>query len=331
MDAACLVDLKTCVWNVLLVHPLLSLLVGAYDLIPDFGFAVVLITLAIRLALYPLYVTQIRSQRAMQELAPAIKELQQKHGKDRQRLQQEQMKLYQERGVNPVGGCLPLLLQMPILFAMYAAFQFFVRTPEPDGTELGVALWPFIPNPIGPGQHLDLTAHWLPWIQSCPGPDGTVLQGLACPDRFLFGLTGILPIVAGVLQLAASLMAMPANQPKSDDPNVRMTQTMSYYFPLITVYFASTFPAGLAVYWVTTTVFQIVQQYFVSGWGQLARWAPFLRSVPTPADRLMAQHERAAVAEVERDMGGSAASGNDTVPGKWEESTRRRRRRRRGR
>ena len=317
-------------WNFLLVHPLLSLLVGAYNFIADFGFAVVLVTLLIRLALYPLYVTQIRSQRAMQEIAPAIKELQQKYGKDRARIQQEQMKLYQERGINPLGGCLPLVLQMPILFAMYAAF---VQAPLLDGEQLRAAIWPFIPLPagVGPLDHLDMTAHWLPWIQSCAGPDGTMLHGLACRDTILFGFTGILPLVAGALQLVASLQAMPANQPKSDDPNVRVTQTMAYYFPLITVYFASQFASGLAVYWVTTTVFQIVQQYFVSGWGQLARWLPFLRNVPTPADRGMAQHERAAIREVEADM--EAASGGeaaDAAPGEWEGS-RRRRRRRRGR
>jgi YidC/Oxa1 family membrane protein insertase len=316
-------------WNALLVHPLISLLVWAYDFIADFGFAVVLVTLLIRLALYPLYVTQIRSQRAMQELAPAIKDLQQKHGKDKARIQQEQMKLYQERGINPLGGCLPLLLQMPILFAMYAAF---VQAPILDGEQLRQAVWSFIPLPagVGPTDHLDMTAHWLPWITSCE-QNGAALHGLACPDH-LFGITGILPIVAGLLQLVASLQAMPANQPKSTDPNVRMTQTMAYYFPLITVYFASTFPSGLAVYWVTTTVFQIVQQYFVSGWGQLVKYLPFLSAIPTPADRLMAQHERAAIREVEADMAGNGAEAQtDAVPGDLESNARRKRRRRRGR
>ena len=317
----------TDLWNFLLVHPLISLLVGAYDLLPDFGFAVVLVTLLIRLALYPLYVTQIRSQRAMQELAPAIKELQQKHGKDKARIQQEQMKLYQERGINPLGGCLPLLLQMPILFAMYAAFQ---QAPLLDGEQLRQAVWPFIQLPagVGPAEHLDMTAHWLPWITTCEQNGGT-FHGLACPDH-LFGITGIVPIFAGALQLVASLQAMPANQPKSEDPNVRMTQTMAYYFPLITVYFASTFPSGLAVYWVTTTVFQIVQQYFVSGWGQLVKYLPFLRAIPTPSDRVMAQHERAAIREVEADMAGGGAEA-DAAPGEWDASARRRRRRRRGR
>ncbi len=318
-------EIVTQSWNLLLVHPLISLLVLAYDAIPDFGLAIVLVTVLIRLILYPLYVTQIRSQRAMQEVGPALKELQQKYGKDKQRIAEEQMKLYRERGVNPAMGCLPLLLQMPILFAMYAAFT---QAPVLDGEQLRAAIWPFVPVPdaVGAAGHLDLTAHWLPWIQSCKDASGNVLQGLACSNSAIGIPAGLLlPILAGAFQLVASLMAMPANQPKSDDPQVRMTQSMSYYFPLITVFFAYQYQAGLAVYWVASTVIQIVQQYFVSGWGQLPRWLPFLRNIPTPADALIARQQRVAVAEVEADMAQATALSPTDAAG------RSRRRRRKGR
>src|SRR4030088_2730214 len=151
-------------WNFLLVHPLISVLVGAYDLVHDFGFAIVAVTVAIRLALYPLFKIQIRNQRAMQELAPAMAELKAKYGSDKQRLSQEQMKLYQERGYNPAMGCLPLLLQMPLLFALYAALS---QAPTIVGDQWGQVLIPLIPPPSG--GHLDLTAHWLPWL---PEPEG---------------------------------------------------------------------------------------------------------------------------------------------------------------
>ncbi|MDE3111967.1 MAG: membrane protein insertase YidC [Chloroflexota bacterium] len=316
-------DPRTYVWNLILVNPLLSLLVGAYDLIPDFGFAIVIVTILIRLVLYPLYVTQIRSQRAMQEIGPAMKELQQKYGKDKQRIAEEQMKLYRERGVNPAMGCLPLLLQMPILFAMYAAF---LNAPHFSGEELKNTIWAFVPTPIGAGDHLDLTAHWLPWISSCM-ENGTPLTGLACKNADIGIPAGlILPAFAGVFQLIASLMAMPTNQPKSDDPQVRMTQSMSYYFPLITVFFAYQYQSGLAVYWVVSTFVQIVQQYFVSGWGQLPRWLPFLRGIPTPADAFIARQQRVAVAEVEADMSAAPPRTRDE-----EDERRTRRRRRRGR
>src|SRR5260370_34764539 len=151
-------------WNSLLVHPLLSLLALAAGAFHDFGIAVVLVTVGIRLLLYPLYVTQIRSQRVMQELAPALNEIKAKYGKDRQKINEEQMKLYKERGYNPATGCLPLLLQMPILFAMYAAF---IQAPGLTGEQLRGVLWPFVSMPDLVGDHIDLTAHWLPWIQTC--------------------------------------------------------------------------------------------------------------------------------------------------------------------
>lgn len=309
-------------WNFLLVHPLLSMLVLAYDvLFKDFGLAIVAVTLAIRIALYPLFVAQIRSQRAMQELGPAMQELRAKYGKDRQRMAEEQMKLYRERGVNPASGCLPLLLQMPILFAMYAAF---LQAPTITGDQLRAIIWPFVPIPVTGSETLDLTANWLPWIQSCAGLEGTTLKGLGCPDPF-----GILPILAGVTQLIASVMALPLNAQKSDDPQARMMQSMVYYFPIITVVIAWQLPAGLAVYWVATTLFQIAQQYFVTGWGQLAKWLPFLRSVPSPADRALARDQRAAVREVEADMGGARPAVSETEGDA--EGRRSRRRRRRGR
>lgn len=310
-------------WNFLLVHPLLSMLVLAYDLLwHDFGLAIVAVTLAIRLALYPLFVVQIRSQRAMQEVAPALAELKAKYGKDRQRMAEEQMKLYKERGVNPASGCLPLLLQMPILFAMYAAF---LQAPTLTGDQLRQIIWSFVPIPVTGSELLDLTANWLPWIKTCAGPEGTTLTGLGCADPI-----GILPILAGVSQLVASVMAQPAKMSKSDDPQARMMQSMVYYFPIITVVIAWQLPAGLAVYWVTTTLFQIAQQYFVTGWGQLVRWLPFLRNVPTPADRALARDQRAAVKEVEADM--SALPTPRAVESGTDNGERRsRRRRRRGR
>ena len=286
-------------WNFVLVHPLISLLVAAYDLLHDFGFAIVAVTVAIRLALYPLFVTQIRNQRAMQELAPAMADLKAKYGSDKQKLSQEQMKLYKERGYNPAMGCLPILLQMPLLLAMYAAF---VQTPHLDGETLRQILNPFVPVPVGPGAFLDLTAHWLPWMSTCPAVETGQACGLGAPDPW-----HILPIVAGASQLISSVMFQPSTRPKNIDPQQKMMQSMQYYFPLITVFIAWSLPAGLGLYWVTTTVFGIVQQYFVSGWGQLPRFLPFLRKFPSPADRTLAARQQAALEEERSDMAAKAA------------------------
>lgn len=311
-------------WNFLLVDPLLSLLVLAYGFARDFGFAIVAVTVAIRLLLYPLFVAQIRSQRVMQEIAPALNEIREKYGKDRQKVTEEQMKLYKERGYNPASGCLPLLMQMPILFAMYAAF---LEAPNVTGRFISERLWPFLPNPVAPDEKLDLTANWLPWITS----------GLGQPDPWF-----ILPVLAGLTQLISSVMAMPYGQKASTDPQAKMMQTMAYYFPLITIVIAWGLPAGLSLYWVATTVFQIGQQYIVTGWGQLAKWIPLLRSIPTPADRTLAASQRVAVAEAEADMrargakpdvlaavpDGDGANDRSTGPRDKQGSGRRRKRRR---
>jgi YidC/Oxa1 family membrane protein insertase len=289
------VDILT-LWNSVLVHPIMNLTLFAYSIVRDFGLAVIFVTILIRLALYPLYVTQIRSQRAMQEVAPAMDELKKKYGKDRQRFSQEQMKLYSERGVNPAAGCLPLVLQMPLLIALYnSLLQLGCGLGPPPGNLCpGLShdmvesfRYAFIGNPIPPDGALDTTAHWLPWIS----------RGLQHPDPFF-----ILPVLAGLVQLVASVMAMPAKQVKSDDPAQRMTQSMAYTFPLITVVIGAQFPAGLTLYWIATTLFQIVQQYFVSGWGQLPKYLPFLRGVPTPADRELRRREQAAIVEARKDM-----------------------------
>jgi len=283
-------------WNSLLVHPIMNLTLFAYSIVRDFGLAVIFVTILIRLALYPLYVTQIRSQRAMQEVAPAMDELKKKYGKDRQRFSQEQMKLYSERGVNPAAGCLPLVLQMPLLIALYnSLLQLGCGLGPPPGNLCpGLShdmvesfRYAFIGNPIPPEGALDTTAHWLPWIS----------RGLQHPDPLF-----ILPVLAGLVQLVASVMAMPVKQAKSDDPAQRMTQSMAYTFPLITVVIGAQFPAGLTLYWIATTLFQIVQQYFVSGWGQLPKYLPFLRGIPTPADRELHRREQAAIVEARKDM-----------------------------
>src|SRR5438552_1395934 len=183
-------------WNFLLVHPLISLLVLFYDFVHDFGLAIVLLTIAIRLALYPLFRIQIQNQRAMQELSPAMAELQAKV------------------------------------------------------------------------------------------------------------------------------------QPKTVDPQQKMMQSMQYYFPLLTVFIAWQLPAGLALYWVATTLFGIVQQYFVSGWGQLPRFLPFLKNIPSPADRTLAARQQAALEEERRDMGAKLALANGPTEAGDPERTREARRQR---
>ncbi len=285
-------------WDTFLVHPLMAVALVAYSVVHDFGLAIILVTIAIRLAVYPLYKTQIRSQRAMQELGPAMSELKRKYGKDRARFAEEQMKLYKEHGVNPAAGCLPLVLQLPILFALYSALLQLgcglggggANCPGLTHDEAQSLLGPlvgFIQNPVSAGGTLDTAAHWLPWLTN----------GLQHPDPLF-----ILPVLAGATQLIASVMAMPAKQVKSDDPNQRMFQSMAYTFPLMTVVLGAQFPSGLTLYWIATTLFQIVQQYFVSGWGQLPKYLKFLKNIPTPADKELKRGTAEILTEAREDM-----------------------------
>jgi YidC/Oxa1 family membrane protein insertase len=291
-------EIITTLWNALLVHPLINLLVLADYFVHDFGLAVVLVTVAIRLGLFPVFRAQVRSSRAMQELAPAMNDIKKKHGNDRAKLQQEQMKLYKERGINPIGGCLPMLVFFPVLFAMYAAFQQVGGLSGAHALTIeqlrDTVLWPFLQFTVADrpaDTTIDLTAHWLPWVKS-----------LADPDLALFGLIGPLPIISSLLQLVASIQALPRNPVQTDDPTQRTMQSMTYYLPLITIVFFRTLASGVFIYYITTTIFQIIQQYFVMGWGQLPRWIPPLANIPTPADRTMRAREQAAIAEAEHDM-----------------------------
>jgi YidC/Oxa1 family membrane protein insertase len=290
-------EIVTTLWNSLLVYPLINLLVLADYFVRDFGLAVVIVTVAIRLALFPVFRAQVLSSRAMQELAPAMNDIKKKYGKDRALLQQEQMKLYKERGINPIGGCLPMLVFFPVLFAMYAAFQQVGGLGMPALTIQQLnehVLWPFI-KPLFADrpatETIDLTAHWLPWIAN-----------LAQPDHVFFNFIGPLPIISALLQLVASIQALPRNPPQTDDPTQRTMQSMTYYLPLITIVFFKDLAAGVFIYYITTTIFQIIQQYFVMGWGQLPRWIPVLTSIPTPADQTMRVREQAAIEEAEHDM-----------------------------
>jgi YidC/Oxa1 family membrane protein insertase len=308
-------------WNELIVYPLINALVLLYDIFfRDFGIAIVVLTVVLRAALYPLFLAQLRSQRVQQELAPAIAEIRKKYKNDRQRFAEEQMKLYRERGFNPMAGCLPLLLQMPILFGLYSALsqvgcglgQFAVQSCQGiKGEELATILYPLVPNPIQAGETLRTTSIFLPWSE----------LGLADIDPFR-----ILPVLAGLVTFVSSAMTMPKKQPQTDDPMQRSMQMMIWYTPILTVVFGWGLPAGLSLYWIVTTLFSILQQWLTSGWGKLGAWLPALERVaPSPSSNLMRHEQQEAIKELERDLSTAQRSEEPVA----ERGERRRRRRRR--
>ncbi len=226
-------------FNTVLYQPLFNGLIVLYVFLPghDFGLSIIILTLLIRLILYPVMASSIRMQKVMAEIQPKIKEIQQKFKDDKERLLKETMALYKENKLNPFGSFLPLLIQLPILFALYRVFGQGLNPDEMSN------LYSFIPNP------------------GSIDPTFLGLINLSQPSV-------ILAVLAGVAQFFQTKMTM-AKQKHTDKSdraaqfsNV-MQKQMLYFFPLFTVLILWKFPAAIGLYWVTTSLFTIVQQYVI--------------------------------------------------------------------
>jgi len=220
-----------------------SLVALSHNLFGSLGLTIIILTIIIRGAMYPLTVKQLRATKAMQELQPKIAELQKKYAKDKQRLAQEQMKLYKESGMSPAGCGVPMLVQMPIWIALYQSIiRVLAVTPE-DLLNLSRYLysWPVIYSTL-PLNHNFL---WL---------------NLVNPNIPL-------AILVGVTMWLQQKMVTPTTA----DPQQRaQSQMMLWMMPLMFGFLAMSFPSGLALYWLASNVISIVIQYFVAGWGGLA-------------------------------------------------------------
>lgn len=226
------------------------------------GFAIILFTLVIRFILLPITLPSIKAQKKMMDLKPEIDKLKKKHKGDATELQKAQMELYKKYNINPLAGCLPQLLQLGVLIVLYQTLLEFLKHTSYNGHEL------------------NLNLAWFNLSQ----PDGTY----------------ILPILAGVTQLVLSLMLMPATETPDVVPNnskklkiqeankkeedtaemaATIQQQMLFMMPVMTGVFALSFPSGLSLYWVITTVFSIVQQYFISGPGGIVTYARRVQAV----------------------------------------------------
>lgn len=210
------------------------------------GLAIIIFTVGVKLVLTPLNLKTIRSQREMQNLQPKIKALQKRYKDDRQKLSAETMRLYQEHNINPMSSCLPILFQLPIFWGMYQSLDQLSKTAG------------------GPFQEAFL---WLPSL------------GLADPLH-------IMPFVAAFFQLIQTRMSMPTGKYKPTDPQQKMMTQLMQFLPITVIIFGWSFPSGLVLYWATQSVFGAVQQYFVTGWGALREWLPFLPELNryTPPD-----------------------------------------------
>jgi YidC/Oxa1 family membrane protein insertase len=213
----------------------------------------------------PLMLPQQRSAKKMQELQPRLKELQKKYGKDRERMSQEQMKLYKEAGVNPMGGCLPMLVQFPIWIGLY---QSIIQA-------LGYQ----------PLQLLNLSGNIYPFMQSvwAAVPLNRFFLGmdLALTPQQLGGITYALPVlVAFTSWLQTKMTGTPGG---GDGQAGGMGQSMTLMMPLMFGFFSLNFSTGLSFYFIVSNIIGIITQGFISGWEGLLFWKGFsLSNLLTP-------------------------------------------------
>ena len=250
-------------FNEIFTYPILNALLLLYHLFGDMALSIIVLTVIIRLLLFPLYMKQLKSTKATQAIQPLLADIKKKYAKD-QRAQMEAMQaLYKEYGVNPAAGCLPLLVQLPVLYGLFYALNTVLKNPTLSS--INSVIYPFLPHFSQlPNVNLD----WFTFIN----PHWYI--SLGAPDP-----THILPVLAGVATFIQLRMSQPRTASANKDAMSQQMQIMQFVMPFITFFFALNFPAGLALYWTTTSVFSMVQQYFVTGWGSLAVMPDFLANL----------------------------------------------------
>ncbi len=235
------------IWDLIILSPMINILIVVSSaLFNNFGLSIIVLTIIVRGVTTPLTLKQLRSTKALQELQPKMAELHQKYGKDKQKLAQEQMRMYKESGVNPAGCLLPMLIQLPIWISL---FQSIIRVLA-----------------IVPEDFLKLSGHlysaWPQVFSLVPLNSRFLWLDLAVPDRFL-----MLPIlVGGTMWLQQKMVTSKTGDPKQQ----AQSQMMLWIMPLMFAFLTLQFPSGLALYWVVSNVISIGMQYFITGgWGGL--------------------------------------------------------------
>ena len=221
-------------FNIILYQPLLNILVLLYKHCHDFGIAILGLTILIKILLSPLTLKTLKAQKALQQLQPKLKEIQEKYKNDLEGQKRAMIELYQKEKINPLSGCFPMLLQLPILIALY---QLFRKGLGPDQFSL---LYGFILPP----ENVSLTF--------------LGIINLAQPSLFLAVLAGIVQFI----QTRSSLAGQDNFQkdPKSLKTSQLMQKQLSYFFPIFTVLILLRLPAAVALYWLTVSAISIIQQ-----------------------------------------------------------------------
>ncbi len=260
--------------------PIFNVLMFLYWVVRDFGLSIVLLTIMVRLALVPMTFKQLHSQRKMMEIQPQLNALKAQYGDDKQGFAKAQMELMKENNVSMLGGCLPLLVQLPFLYGLFYALSSGITQSV---NAINQQLYPFMKfaSVTGPNGSHPLNT-WLDWFAWLPGHPAL---NLAHADP-----THILPILAALftfiqvrmMQGVRKAQQQQATQGVGSKAGAQQNaqssamNVVSYITPLFTGFIAWNYPSGLSLYWVVGTGFAVCQQYYIYGWGGLFKGIPRL-------------------------------------------------------
>lgn len=257
------------IFSILFIYPITNLLVFLYHILANnhvpsaLGFSIILLTIGIRLLVYPFASAQIKSTKQMQAMSPKMNAVKEKHKEDKKRQQEEMVKLYKEHNMNPAAGCLPILIQIPIFISLYNVLTKIVAVKSDAALqEINKVLY---------SDQLRITKIWDTTFFGIP------LSGT--PSHLFQSMPAIIliPVLTAVLQFILSKMMMPKVDPKavvkktgnSDDFQAAFQTQSLYIFPLFIGFFSFSLPVGLSLYWNTFSIFGILQQYLLAGPGGL--------------------------------------------------------------
>lgn len=231
-------------WETIIINPMVNSVLWIYQLVGNFGLAIIIFTIIIKVITYPLTVSQLRGTQKMQDLqkSPEWQEIQAKYKDDKEKLSQEQMRLYQELGINPLGSCLPMLIQFPVIIGLYQAIIRGLSVTPLDLAKLYRNIYPFFD--VSKLLPIDNNFLWMNLSQ----PERIHIFGTAIP------LLAIIVVITTFMQ--SKLMTPPA-EPGAQ--GAQMTQAMNLYMPLFMGYLALTFASGLSIYFIISNLTSIAQ------------------------------------------------------------------------
>lgn len=264
-------------FNLVFAHPIANVLIAFYQLLTflhipyPLAFSIIIVTAISRLIMWPIAAKQIKSTAKMQKISHLVNSLKEKHKGDRKRQQEEMMRLYKEHGINPMAGCLPLLIQLPFIYAIFNVLHLAIG----ENTFQVVSN---INNIL-----------YFPWLHVSASSWNATFFGVALssvPQKLFFQYPFyiLIPLLTGVFQFLLSKMMMPAEilkteeklakktSEKSDDFQAAFQKQSLFIFPVMIGFFSFTFPLGISLFWNTQNIFAIIQQYVLVGPGGATHW-----------------------------------------------------------